>query len=242
MFFPHKNPFYSSQKSVFSRRREKHHKNCSHFYVKMRKQKKALGKTGFLHTRDSLHLCYQHFARLVWGARIELAGFSRVQCSCRKCNFCSYESDKRFGIWEEEGVTNMEKATTGRGRGRRNEQMPSPPRVLRDCALRNHNIQTGKWLHKVLKVKLSTKGTEAAKEKAEGRVWEGSVVSLSKGEGRLFTSCTWLGRSGAMSEPWRVQGSRAGDQQAGNSSVEKDGSLQGNGLYLLHYLKVGRGR
>lgn len=38
-------------------------------------------------------------------------------------------------------------------------------------------------------------------------------------------------------EPGWVQGSRAGDQQAGNSSIEKDGSLQGNGLYLLHYLK-----
>lgn len=45
-----------------------------------------------------------------------------------------------------------------------------------------------------------------------------------------------------MSEPERVHGSRVGDQQAGNSSVEKDGSLQGNGLYLFHYLKVGRGR
>jgi len=42
-----------------------------------------------------------------------------------------------------------------------------------------------------------------------------------------------------MLEPARVQGSRVGDQQAGNGSVEKDGSLQGNGLYLLHYLKVG---
>lgn len=86
-------------------------------------------------------------------------------------------------------MINLEKATTGRARRRRNKQIPSSPRGLRDCAMQNHSIQPGEELYKVLKVKPSTKGAESEKKKQRERCESEVLLAQAKGRDGLFTSC-----------------------------------------------------
>lgn len=92
-------------------------------------------------------------------------------------------------------MTNLEKAITGRVRGRRNKQILSSPRGLRDSAMQNHNIQPGEEMYKLSKAKPITKGAESEKKKQREGCESG--VLLAQAKWRVVYLLAVLGWDGA---------------------------------------------
>lgn len=66
--------------------------------------------------------------------------------------------------------------------------MPSSPKVLRDCALKNHNIQTGKSLESKTKCKMNSPQNKKQREGCE----KGALLARAKErDGYLLSVLGW---------------------------------------------------